>query len=394
MPLNMRKWQSQSLNKTENLIRLINCDDNMLKIRKVIEKLDPYVPGRSIKEIASKYGLNPDEIIKLGSNENPLGPSPQALKALASNLKFINQYPESDLKELSKAVASYSGVFPNQVILGGDGADEILDVLGKVLIEPGDEFIVPIPSYMYYEFTLKIHGGVPVYARWYIESNQVDIHSVLEAISPRTRIIFLCTPNNPTGGLIDQKDIKTVLENTDALVVVDEAYFEYSEINNVELLADYDNLFILRTFSKVMGLAGMRIGYGLGNPKFIEYMHRAKPVFSLTRLSQIAALATLDDKGYIQGSIKLGIESRDYLYHELSKIPQLKVLESKANYLLLDIRKTGMNSKTLTEKLMKKGIIVRDCSSFRGLDDYWIRVSVGALEDDKRFLEVLGTIID
>jgi histidinol-phosphate aminotransferase len=279
------------------------------------------------------------------------------------------------------------------VILGGDGADEILDLLGKTLIDPGDEFIVPLPSYMYYEYILTINGGVPVYAQWDMPQNKVNVDSILKNLSPRTRIIFLCTPNNPTGGLINKKDIKTILDSTDALVVVDEAYFEYSGVNNVDLLNDHDNLFILRTFSKVMGLAGMRVGYGLSNPQFIQYMHRVKPAFSLTRLSQIAAVATLNDKDYIKTSIQLGIQSREYLYTELLNLSNLIVLKSKANYLLIDIRETGMNSKTLTKKLMEKGIIVRDCSSFLGLDDYWIRVNVGTIEDDKKFIEVLKEII-
>ncbi len=365
----------------------------MVKIRKLVEELNPYVPGRSIKEIADEYGLNPDKIIKLGSNENPFGPSPKAIENLSQNLKYINQYPETDLKDLTEAVASYSGVSPSQVILGGDGADEILDLLGKTLIDPGDEFIVPIPSYMYYEYILTVNGGIPIFARWDIPQNMVNVNSILNVISERTRIIFLCTPNNPTGGLIDKKDIKTILESTDALVVVDEAYFEFAGVDNVDLLNNYENLFILRTFSKVMGLAGMRIGYGLGNSQFIEYMHRMKPVFSLTRLSQIAALATLRDEDYIESSKRLCIESRKYLYHELVNISNLNVLKSKANYLLLDIHKTGMDSETLTKKLMEKGIIVRDCSSFRGLDDYWIRVNVGTIEEDKKFIEVLKEII-
>ncbi len=365
----------------------------MVKIRKSVKTLNPYVPGRSIKEIAKKYGLNPDEIIKLGSNENPLGPSPKAMEALSKNLKYMNQYPETDLKDLTKAVASYSNVSSSQVILGGDGADEILDLLGKTLIDSGDEFIVTIPSYMYYEYILTINGGVPVFAQWDMPQNKVNVNSILNALSPRTRIIFLCTPNNPTGGLINKQDIKTILDETDALVVVDEAYFEYAGVNNVDLLNDYDNLFILRTFSKVMGLAGMRIGYGLGNPQFIQYMQRIKPAFSLTRLSQIAALATLNDKEYIKNSIQLAIKSREYLYTKLVNISDLDVFKSKANYLLLDIRKTRLDSKTLTRKLMEKGIIVRDCSSFRGLDDYWIRANVGTIEDDKKFIEVLKEII-
>lgn len=365
----------------------------MVKIKKMMKELDPYVPGRSIKEITEKYGLEPEKIIKLSSNENPMGTSPKAVEAVNKESKLMYRYPEVGLKELTTLVASYSGVSPSHVILGGDGADEILDVLGKTLIEPGDEFIVPIPSYMYYEFTLKIHGGVPVYASWDLPQNVLNVDSVLDSITTRTRLIFLCTPNNPTGAIIDREDIKTILKSTDALVVVDEAYFEFSGVNNVDLLREYDNLFILRTFSKILGLAGMRIGYGLGNPQFIEYMKRVKPVFSLTRLSQVAAIASINDEEYIEKSTTLSVESRDYLYNELSKIPELDVFESKANYLLVDIRKTGMTSQILTEDLLKRGIIVRDCRSFRGLDEYWIRVSVGTLEDDERFINVLKQMI-
>jgi len=365
----------------------------MINPSKVVKKLDPYVPGRSIDEIASNYDLNPDKIIKLGSNENPIGPSPKAVEALKKNLNKINRYPESNLKGLIQQVASYSGVSPSNVVLGGDGADEILDVLGKAFIEPGDEFIVPIPGYMYYEFTLKIQDAVPVYAKWDVPTNTLDVNSVIQALSPKTKLIFLCTPNNPTGGLISKKDIKKILESTDALVIVDEAYFEFSGVNNVDLLTNYKNLFILRTFSKVLGLAGMRIGYGLSNPEIIEYMYRVKPVFSLTKLSEVAASATLKDKNYLKISEKISVESREFLYSSMSKFENLKVYESKANYILVDIRKTGFTAKKLSEELMKKGIIVRDCTSFKGLDEYWIRVSVGTLEQDEDFIKILEDII-
>lgn len=366
----------------------------MVKVKEIVKKLDPYVPGRSIPEIAQKYNLDPNTIIKLGSNENPLGVSKKAIEAIKENLNLISQYPETNLEELKGKIASYSGVDSSNVIIGGDGADEILDVLGKTLIEPGDEFIVPLPSYMYYEFTLKIHGGVPVYAKWDMDENKIDVDSIMAVLSERTKIIFLCTPNNPSGTLIDKEDIKRVLESTDALVVVDEAYFEFSEVNNVDLLDEYDNLLLLRTFSKVFGLAGMRIGYALSNPEFIEYMHRVKPVFSLTKLSHVAASATLDDGEYIKKSIEIGIQSREFLYENMSKFDKLTVYPSKANYLLVGVKDTGMTSKEFAEELLKKGVIVRDCSSFKGLDDYWVRVSVGTLEEDARFIEILKTITE
>lgn len=367
--------------------------DHMVKVKDTVKKLDPYVPGKSIPEIAQKYNLDPETIIKLGSNENPLGPSEKSMEAIKESLHLISQYPETNLEPLKEKLALYSGVNSSNIIIGGDGADEILDVLGKTLIEPGDEFIVPLPSYMYYEFTLKIHGGVPVYALWDMEKNKLDVDSIIAALSEKTKIIFLCTPNNPSGTLIDKEDIKRVLESTDALVVADEAYFEFSEVNNVDLIKDYDNLLLLRTFSKVFGLSGMRIGYAISNPEFIEYMHRVKPVFSLTKLSYEAASAVLDDNEYIQKSIEIGIQSREFLYENMSKFDKLKVYPSKSNYLLVGVKETGMTSSEFAEELLKRGVIVRDCASFKGLDEYWVRVSVGTMEEDARFIKILEDLI-
>jgi len=364
----------------------------MVKVRKVVWELDPYVPGRSIEEIARRYGIDPRKIIKLGSNENPLSPSKKALVAIKKHLDFISEYPETNIEDLIEEIASYAGISSSNLIVVGDGADGIIDVLGRTLIEPGDEVVIPTPSFMYYEVSARIHNGKPVFAKWDLVKNRLDMDSVLKALSSKTKIVFLCTPNNPTGGVIDKKDIETILNSTDALVVADEAYFEFYGVNSLDLL-DHDNLMILRTFSKALGLAGMRIGYGISNPSLIEHMHRTKPIFSLTRLSQVAALYTLRDKEYIERSIELGVKSREFLYKALLRFDNLGVLPSKANFLLVDTRKTGMNSKTLAEELLKRGVIVRDCSSFRGLDDYWIRVSVGTLKEDQRFIEIFENMI-
>jgi len=367
-----------------------------MKVRKVIDEMDSYVPGRSQDEIAEEFSLKKEDIIKLGSNENPWGPSKKAIEAISNQLSSINRYPESDLSELKEEIAKYSGVDVSEIIVGGDGADEIIDVLAKTFIEPGDEFIVPLPSYMYYEFLFKPYGAVPVYGKWNLENNALDLDSILSAIGEKTKMIFLCSPNNPTGTLIPQKDIIKVLDATydkNIVVVVDEAYFEYSEVNNINLISKYSNVFIMRTMSKVLGLAGMRIGYGLANKEMIEFMHRIKPVFSLTRLSFIAALNTLRDKEYIEQSIKKGIESRDFLFEELSKIKTLNVFKSYSNYILMGIRETGYTAAEFSKKLLKKGIIVRDCTSFKGLDEYWIRASIGTMEENKIFIEIMNNLL-
>ena len=365
-----------------------------MKARQIVEEMDSYVPGRSQDEIAADFNLKKEDIIKLGSNENPWGPSPKAMKAIEDEIKSINRYPESQLHELVSEIAQYSGVKDSQVIIGGDGADEIIDVLAKTFIEKDDEFIVPLPSYMYYEYLLKQYGAHPVYARWDLDENRLDVDSIFDSITPKTKMIFLCSPNNPTGTLIDKEVLKDIASrNPEILIVIDEAYFEYSEVTNKDLINEYDNIFIIRTMSKVLGLAGMRIGYGLACEEIIEYMHRIKPVFSLTRLSFVAARNTFRDTDYIEESIRKGTESREYLYEEVSKIDGLNVFPSKSNFMLIRVKDTGYTASELALELMKKGIIVRDCTSFKGLDEYWIRISICTLEEDEKFIEILKEVL-
>ena len=317
------------------------------------------------------------------------------MEAIKDEIKSINRYPESQLKELVSEIANYAGVKDSQVIIGGDGADEIIDVLAKTFIDSGDEFIVPLPSYMYYEYLLQQYGAKPVYAEWDLDKNELDVESIYEAISDKTKMMFLCSPNNPTGTLIDKEVLIDIAsKNPDILIVIDEAYFEYSETTNKDLIDEFDNIFIIRTMSKVLGLAGMRIGYGLACEQIIEYMHRIKPVFSLTRLSFVAALNTFKDTEYIKESIRRGIESRQYLYDEVSKIDGLYVFPSKSNFMLIRVKDTGFTATELTHELMKKGIIVRDCTSFKGLDEYWIRISICTLEEDERFIEILKEVLN
>lgn len=368
-----------------------------MKARQIIEELDPYVPGRSKEEIAQEFGVKKEDILKLGSNENPWGPSKKAAKAIKEAVLDINRYPETNLEDIKKELAIYSEVNSNQIIMGGDGADEIIDILAKTFINPGDEFIVPLPSYMYYEFLFKPYGAIPHYAVWNVEENSLNLDSVLEAINEKTKMIFLCSPNNPTGGLVKEEQFRAVLEkikDQETILVIDEAYFEYAEITNVSLLKEYDNIFIIRTMSKVMGLAGMRIGYGISSPEIIEYMHRVKPVFSLTKLSYIATLNTLQDKDFIAESTAKGIESREFLYNEINKMKSVHIYPSKSNYLLIDIHNSGFTAAELTKEFMKKGVIVRDCTSFKGLDEYYIRISICTLEEDAKFIAIMKEILN
>ena len=366
------------------------------KVRNIVKEFKPYVPGKSKEEICRKYGINLENIIKLGSNENPWGPSPKIKEKIISEVENLHQYPEPINPTLMNRLSEFLDIPENNIIVGGDGADEIIDTIMRTFIEPGDEVIIPIPTFTQYRISTKIHGGKVVYGRYIKENNyDLDVNDILNKINDKTKVIFLCTPNNPTGNIIKKEDIKNIVESTDALVVIDHAYIEYSkkEYDLTRWALDYDNVLVLRTFSKIFGLAGQRIGYGVCNEEIINYMMRVKPIFSLTRLSQVCAITALEDKDFFEYCRANGIKSREILYNGLEKFKLLKVYPSEANYLLVEI-KNSLTSTQFTEELLKRGVIVRDCKSFEGLDGEFIRVSIGKFEECNRFLDILKDICD
>ncbi|EHP89168.1 histidinol-phosphate transaminase [Methanotorris formicicus] len=364
------------------------------KIRDVVKQFKPYVPGKSKEEIVRKYGINPEEIIKLGSNENPWGPSPKIKEEILKEVPKLHQYPEPVSPELLEELSKFLDVPKENIIVGGDGADEIIDTIMRTFIDEGDEVIIPIPTFTQYAISTKIYGANIRWAKFDKERDfQLDVDSVLSNINERTKVIFLCTPNNPTGNIIDKKDVEKIINSTDALVVIDHAYIEYSkkEYDLTKWALKYDNVLVLRTFSKVFGLAGQRIGYGITNEKIINYMMRVKPVFSLTRLSQICAITALRDREFFERCVRDGIKSREMLYEGLKKFKDIRVYPSEANYLLVELK--TMISKEFCEELLKRGVIVRDCSSFDGLGDNYVRISIGTFEENERFLKILEEII-
>jgi len=346
-------------------------------IKKEIFEIAEYVPGKSIEEIASAYGLDPTSIIKLGSNENPLGPSPKAVRALVEAAPGANIYPSADARELREALSKYTGFPVSNIVASGPGMDGLLDGLCRIIIEKGDEVIVPTPTFSYYELPARACGGEPVFVRRNPDFS-LDPEKILEAVSSRTKIIFLCSPNNPSGNLLPEADLRKIVENTRALVFVDEAYVEFADRNLAGLVREYDNLAVGRTFSKVFGLAGLRLGYGL-LPEWLakEYLRAATP-FSVSLPALRAGVAALSDTGHLNKSINLAREGRGYLR---KNIP-FTVYPSQANFVLVDV--APLKSKKVSESLMKKGIIVRPCDSFREAGDSLIRVTVGTPEQNEK----------
>jgi len=354
-------------------------------IKKEIFDIAEYVPGKSIEEIASAYGLDPASIIKLGSNENPLGPSSRAVQALVDIASSANIYPSADAIELREALSKYTGSPVSNLIASGPGMDGLLDGLCRLIIEKGDEVIVPTPTFAYYELPARACGGKPVFVR----RNQdfsVDPEKLLEAQSTKTKIIFLCSPNNPSGNLLSENDLRKILENTRALVFVDEAYVEFADRNLAGLVKEYDNLVVGRTFSKVFGLAGLRLGYGI-MPEWLakEYIRAATP-FSVSLPALKAGIAALSDTEHRRKSIELARKGREYLKEKI----HFKVYPSQANFVLVDV--APLKGKAVTQSLMKKGIIVRSCDSFRGASDTLIRVTVGTPEQNEKVVRAFETI--
>jgi len=345
-----------------------------------------YVPGRSIAEIAEDYHIPADSIIKLGSNENPLGPPPAAVRAVTECARGISVYPESDASDLRDAISKYTG-HPAEKIVASAGMDGVIDTLMRILM-PGDA-IIPTPTFSYYAISVQAHHGTPVFAPR-DRDFAIDPQDILSQVTGETRVVFLCSPNNPSGNLIPESDLRMILERLEggsAIVFLDEAYVEFSKASLIHLVREYDNLVVGRTLSKAFGLAGLRVGYAVMPERIREqYMRYATP-FAVSSLATAAGIAALGDKEHLKRSVDLVREGRE----ELMGIP-FHVYPSDANFVLVDVSPHG--SGAVCDFLARKGIIVRDCSSFRGAGDSLVRVSVGTAEQNERVMGAFSEFLE
>lgn len=335
--------------------------------------------GRGIGEIAKKYGIAPERIVKLGSNENPYGPSPRVREAIAS--APLNLYPETE--ELISAFASYTG-FPEREILIGTGMDGVIDTLARLFLEDGYRSLILTPTFSFYEIVTTICGAESVFMRRGAKPGLPP--GFLEAATdPRVRMVFICSPNNPTGGVIDETELCSVLNATDATIFLDEAYIDFAEKSLVELVRRYDNLVVGRTMSKAFGLAGLRLGYAVA-PEWIsdQYRRTAPPFFGVTTASAAAGVAALEDLDHMRQSVRMIRRERDRL---VRKIPGAG--SPQGNFIYLD---TAEPSAVVAEKMLQRGVIIRDCRSFRDAGDNHIRVTVGTPDQNDRFMEAYGEV--
>ncbi len=371
-----------------------------MRIRRHVLRLEPYTPGKSKEELAREYGVEPDEIVKLGSNENPLGPPPRAVEAAERELRRLHEYPEPLAPpELFDAIREYLAdppypagepvdVTEDRLIVGGDGADEIIDLLVRITVDPGDTVLTLAPTFSQYGVSTRAAGGsvrhVPLDPERGFQPDEDRLFEALEDV----RIAFLCTPNNPTGNALPERLVRDAIEECPGVVLIDHAYVEFADHDYTPLALEYDNVLVLRTCSKALGLAGARVGYAVADPELIEHLRRVKPVFSLTRPSAAAATAALRDREHVRRTVDLVRRERERLRRRINGLPGPRAYPSEANYLFVDVGPAGTDAPTFTEELLRRGVIIRDCSTFEGLDEpRYVRVSVGLPEENDRFVE-------
>lgn len=357
-------------------------------LRPSVSDIKEYVAGKSIEEIANKYGLKPGGIIKLGSNENPLGPSPKAVAAIREKAGKVHLYPPSDACELRSAISEYTGYPVSNIVVSGNGMDGILDTMMRLFMTPDAESIIPIPTFSYYEIATLANGGKPVFIKRKHDFN-IEPHEILDKVTASTKMIFLCSPNNPSGNTISENDARKILGSVDAMVFIDEAYAEFSGMDLLGLVREYDNLIVGRTFSKAFGLAGMRLGYAVVPEWLCMAFMKVMTPFSVDVLSIAGAVAALKDTEYLEKSIETAIQGRKQLTSGLA--PICKVYPSEANFILIDV-KPG-KAKDISGSLLEKGIIVRDCTSFRGAGESLIRITVGTEEQNNKVIKALSAVL-
>ncbi|MDQ3328606.1 MAG: histidinol-phosphate transaminase [Chloroflexota bacterium] len=348
-----------------------------------VRDLEPYVPPEALEILAYRAGLDPAHASKLDFNENPYGPSPRVIDALAS-MANVHLYPDPIAGELRGELASYTGTNAEDILIGA-GADELISLLVSVFIEPGDVVVDLTPTYSMYGGVTLQHAGrvvhVPRGDGW-----TVDVPAVLAEIEHGAKIVWVCSPNNPTGSLATEKEVVPLLE-TGAPVVLDEAYYEFSRHTFAPLIHTYPNLIVLRTFSKLAGLAGLRIAYMLASRDVLDQAHKVKLPFNTTLAGQVAATAALRDRAYLAANLDALLVERERLVTLLREQGELDPYPSDSNFLLC---RTSGDAPGLHRALAARGVFVRHFPKPR-IDDC-LRISVGRPEDTDRLLAALEEV--
>jgi len=349
-----------------------------------IQGLPAYVPGKPLEEVEQDLKIH---AVKLASNENPLGPSPKAMEAARRALGEANWYPDGGSKRLREVLAARYNVRADEIFVGL-GSSEIIDLASRVLLRPGSEGITSEGSFALFSIAIRASGGKLILTP--LRNYTFDLDAIARAVTPQTRIVYIANPNNPTGTAFGAAEFSAFLQRVpgDVLIVYDEAYVEYPERPDLpnwrELFKQYNNLLTLRTFSKVYGLAGLRIGYGIGHPTLVAEMNKLRTPFNVTSVGQAAALAALDDPDHVRRSVESNRTERKRLFESLTALG-LSPVPSETNFLLVPI---GPHAKALCDELLHEGVIVRPMA-WMGFPEA-IRISVGSPAENTRLIGAIS----
>ncbi len=357
----------------------------MITVSENIKNITPYTPGKPIEELERELGISGS--IKLASNENPLGPSPKAVMAIKKAVAGLNRYPDGSGYYLSQALAKKYDVNISQLILG-NGSNELIELVVRTFVQPGDEVISADPSFVVYRMIAQAAGGTNVIVP--LKDNRHDLDAMADRITERTKIIFIANPNNPTGTMNTTAEMDRLMNQAPdhVIVAVDEAYYEYvtraDYPDSLDYLKAAKNVLALRTFSKIYGLAGLRIGYGITTPEIAELMNKVRQPFNTNSLGQIGALVALADRKHVEKSIAINSEGKQFLYQSFDRLG-ISYLPTETNFILFEAPVDGPE---LYVTLLKTGVIIRPMGGKK------LRITIGLPEENKRFVNELEKIIN
>ena len=346
--------------------------------------IDPYEPGKPVEELERELGIT--GAIKLASNENPFPPSERVRHAIADAFEHLNRYPDGSGYYLRHALAKRHGVSPDAIVLG-NGSNELIELIVRAFLKPGEEAVVPHPSFVVYPMIVQAAGGIRVVVT--LKDYRLDLDAMARAVTDTTKLIFIANPNNPTGTIVTADEVDGFMKRLpeEVVVIFDEAYVEFAQgpdfPDSLGMVRQGRKIFVLRTFSKAASLAGLRVGYGIADPDAVALCHRIRQPFNVNTLAQVAALAALEDEAHTS-EILLVIEAgKKFLYQEFQSLG-LRAVPSRANFILVDV---GQPANALYQRLLREGVIVRPMTSF-GMETA-LRISVGTPEENRRLVRAL-----
>ena len=368
-------------------------------VKKSLRTVSPYFHGGNVWEVSEKHKIPVDQIIDFSISTNPLGAPEKAVESIRQHLNLIHHYPDPDHEWLLEVLAKTAGVASNNVVVG-NGSTELIYLFNEVFLENGYEAVIPVPTFNEYKAAIERFGGNMLFIKCDSANNfKLNLEKLEKAISKKTRIIFLCNPNSPTGWLYEKADILRIIQlaaEKDVLVFVDEDYIDFVDdgrrYSMAEYVNEYNNLFVLRSLTKFFGLAGVRIGFGVGSPDLVKILKRVIMPWSVNSLAMFAAAEAVKDTDFVKRSRLLISKSKRQMLEMFKTIPWLKIYPSETNFLLIEITQGDLTSTQLNEGPAKKGILIRDCKDFDGLNNRFFRVTVRRPEENRKLIEQIKSL--